>query len=47
MNGKSQRRSQLEIRWHSIVVAGQPKSQCPQLVMKWVSIASRNSQLSI
>jgi hypothetical protein len=40
MNGKSQRKSQLEMRWRSIVVASQPKRPCPQLAMKWVSVAS-------
>jgi hypothetical protein len=47
MNGKSQGGSQLEMRWSSIVAAGQPKRQCSQLVTKWISIASRHSQLSI
>jgi hypothetical protein len=46
MNEKPERESQLEMRWRSIVAAGQPKRQCPQLVMKWLSIASLHSQLS-
>jgi hypothetical protein len=43
MNGKSQRGSQLEMRWCFTVAAGQPKRQCPQLAVKWISIASLHS----
>jgi hypothetical protein len=39
MNKDSRKGSQLEMRWCSNVAAGQPKRQCPQLVMKWVSTA--------
>jgi hypothetical protein len=39
MNGKSQKSSQLEMRWRSMAAAGQPKRQGPQLVMKWIAIA--------
>jgi hypothetical protein len=46
MNGKSQRGSHLEMKWRFIVPAGQPKPQCPQVLMTWVSIASLHSRLS-
>ena len=39
MNKKSQRESQIEMRWSFIVAAGQQKCQCPQLIIKWISTA--------
>jgi hypothetical protein len=45
MNGKLGKH--LEMKWRFIVPAGQPNRQCSQLVMKWVSIASLRSRISI
>jgi hypothetical protein len=47
MNGESGRGLQLEMRWCSIVVADQPKRHCPQLAMKWISIASPHLPMNI
>lgn len=47
MNEKSQRGSHLEIEWHSIGEAEQLKGRCPQLLMKWISIASPHALLNI
>jgi len=47
MNGESRTESRLEMTWHSIVEAGKSKRQCPQLVMKWIAIASVHSRLSM
>lgn len=44
MNEKSKNGSQLEMRWHSIIVPDQPKGRSSQPGMKWISRA-RNGAL--
>ena len=44
MNRNSRRETKLEMRWHSIIAESQPKVQCPQLLMNWISTASLHSR---
>jgi len=46
MNRNSGRGAKLEMRWHSIIAESQPKVQCPQLLMNWISTASLHSRMS-
>jgi len=47
MNRSSRRGSELEMRWHFIVAADQPRIQSAQLVMNWISTASPHSGRNI
>lgn len=46
MNMNLRRRAELEMRWHSIIAADQPKERFPKLTMNWISITSQQSRLS-